>query len=175
MGRLRLLNVTQKTAEKRNTMGTTMDLNEVLAQIQGQKKAKGQTVMQGQLLEDVLKAVQGVLEAQGQKTPKKREVREVVVDQPFYMKNGGEAMGMITQGAARNVPVELKIIKRVGNKAITVEKYRARFPQYISLRAIKQVGGKEYLALREVDNQVFTTVEEAKKIVTDLLKELNKS
>ena len=134
---------------------------------------------QAELLASVIMEVQGVLN-QGQKKNQmippqfqtKKEVKTILVDEPFYMKNGGEDMAMITQGAARNVPVSLKIIKRFGGKAITLERYRARTSEYISLRSIVKNNGKEVLGLREVENKTFTTNEEAVKIVMDLIQKL---
>lgn len=172
-------------------MQNTSSVEELVSQLNSLSGEKGQTMNQ-QLVDVVTAVVQGVLASQGQvdleklvappKVKKAKAVTQgqkgekkpklVFVAEPFYMKNGGEQLGMLTQGAARNVPVELNVVKKVGNKAITIERYRARFPQYVCLRAIHTKGDKTFLGLRETENKQFESVEEAKKIIVDILKSL---
>jgi hypothetical protein len=95
--------------------------------------------------------------------------KEIFVKEPFYMKNGGEQMPMITDGAERNVPVSLRVVKRIRNKVITLERYRSRMQDYINVRSIVKREGVDTLGLREIENKNFTTNEEGVKIIFELL------
>ena len=161
-----------------------------------QKEDKMTKQGQTELLAAVITSVQEVLSNQGQKKTQKKmqkqsqkknvvppqfqtkqqvkekQVKTVFVQEPFYMKNGEEQMPMITQGAARNVPTSLRIVKRLGDKAITMERYRARMQEYINVRPIVKRGSVEALGLREVENKPFETTNEAAKIIMDLIRSL---
>jgi len=125
---------------------------------------------QEQLLKQMIITIQQNMNKQNkQGKTKQNKTKEVFVKEPFYMKNGGEQMPMITEGAERNVPVSLKIVKRVGNKVITLERYRSRMQDYINVRSIVKREGVDTLGLREIQNKNFTTNEEGAKIIFELL------
>ncbi len=105
--------------------------------------------------------------AQGQKA------QLVLVQEPFYAKNGDTKLPMITQGAERNVPVELSILKVVGDKVITLERFRARFPQYIQVRKVVNHNGQKVLGLREIPNAEFETADQAKQIMAKIVASLS--
>lgn len=151
-----------------------------------QRRQQGQKKLNPEFIEVVSAVVQGMMdrkefqvfeptEKKVRKTAQKRQQKQgvVFVAEPFYMKNGGEQISMFTQGMERNVPVELKIIKVIGDKAITLERFRARMGQYIQVRKLIEHNGKKVLGLREIENQDVSTADQAKAVIARLISSIS--